>query len=403
MSVASAPSSVSVSGARLTPAEFCPDQFGIYVHWPFCAAKCPYCDFNSHVRHAPVDQARYLAAYRREIATLAAHMPGRQVTSIFLGGGTPSLMAPETVGGLLEAIAAHWPVAADAEVTLEANPSSVEADRFRGYRAAGVNRVSLGVQALNDADLKRLGRIHDVAEARRAITLARETFPRLSFDLIYARPDQTAEAWAAELKEAIALSADHLSLYQLTIEEGTPFFALHEKGRLVVPDGDRSADLYLLTQEITAAAGLPAYEVSNHAVPGAESRHNLVYWRGAPYVGIGAGAHGRLDVGPVRIATATERTPERWLDRVETTGSGLVEWTRLTADEVADEVLLMGLRLGEGVVPDRIAALSGRRFDAARIDTFVAEGLLHRLPGGRIAATAAGRMVLNALIAGIAP
>ncbi len=393
----------SVPGARLTPAEFCADQFGIYVHWPFCAAKCPYCDFNSHVRHGAVDQARFRAAYLREIETFAAHMPGRQVTSIFFGGGTPSLMAPETVGGILDAIAARWPVADDAEVTLEANPSSVEAGRFRGYRAAGVNRVSLGVQALNDPDLKRLGRIHDVAEARRAIALARETFPRLSFDLIYARPEQTAAAWEAELKEAIALSADHLSLYQLTIEEGTPFFALHEKGRLVVPDGDRSADLYCLTQEVTAAAGLPAYEVSNHAVPGAESRHNLVYWRGAPYIGVGAGAHGRLDVGPVRIATATERSPEAWLRRVEETGSGLVDWTRLETDEVADEVLLMGLRLTEGIRPAHIAALSGRPFAAERIDGLVAQGLLAHLPGGRIAATSEGRMVLNALIAEIAP
>ncbi|MGH2342036.1 radical SAM family heme chaperone HemW [Segnochrobactraceae bacterium EtOH-i3] len=387
----------------MTPAEFCPDQFGIYVHWPFCAAKCPYCDFNSHVRHAAVDQARFLAAYRRELATFAAYMPGRQVTSIFFGGGTPSLMEPETVAGVLEAIAAHWPVAADAEVTLEANPSSVEAARFRGYRAAGVNRVSLGVQALNDPDLKRLGRIHDVAEARRAIALARETFPRLSFDLIYARPDQTPAAWEAELKEAIALSADHLSLYQLTIEEGTPFHALHARGRLVVPDGDRSADLYLLTQEVTAAAGLPAYEVSNHAVPGAESRHNLVYWRGAPYVGIGAGAHGRLDVGPVRVATSTERSPEGWLARVEDSGSGLIDWTPLETAEVADEVLLMGLRLREGIRPDRIAALSGRSFDTARIAALVGDGLLAELPGGRLAATAEGRMVLNALIAEIAP
>lgn len=397
------PAAGFVTGGRLTPAEFRPDQFGIYVHWPFCAAKCPYCDFNSHVRHGGVDEARFLAAYLREIATLAAHMPGREVTSIFLGGGTPSLMAPATVGAILDAIAAHWPVAADAEVTLEANPSSVEADRFRGYRAAGVNRVSLGVQALNDADLKRLGRIHDLTEALRAIRLARETFPRLSFDLIYARPDQTAAQWAAELKQAIDLSADHLSLYQLTIEEGTPFFSLHARGKLVIPDGDRAADLYLLTQEVTAAAGLPAYEVSNHAVPGAESRHNLVYWRGAPYVGIGAGAHGRLDVGPVRIATATERTPERWLARVEETGSGLVDWTRLAPEEVADEVLLMGLRLDEGIDPDRIGALSGRTFDRERIASLVDSGLLVWRPDGRLAATAEGRMVLNALIAEIAP
>ena len=263
--------------------EYRPDNrspgFGVYVHWPFCAAKCPYCDFNSHVRHQPVDQERFARAFATELATMRERTGPRTVTSIFLGGGTPSLMQPGTVGAILEAVASNWTVPDGIEVTLEANPSSVEAGRFRGYRAAGVNRVSLGVQALNDADLKFLGRLHDVDDALAAIELARETFPRLSFDLIYARPGQTPDAWRAELETAIGYAADHLSLYQLTIEEGTPFHALHAARKFAVPDGDHAADLYALTQEVTAARGLPAYEISNHARPGAESRHNLTYWR----------------------------------------------------------------------------------------------------------------------------
>ncbi len=249
--------------------------FGVYIHWPFCAAKCPYCDFNSHVRHEPVDQERFAAAFAREIATMRDRTGPRAVTSIFIGGGTPSLMKPETVGAVLDAVAANWSVPDGIEVTLEANPSSVEAERFRGYRAAGVNRVSLGVQALDDRDLRFLGRLHDVDEALDAIGLARDIFPRLSFDLIYARPGQTPEAWEAELERAIGYAADHLSLYQLTIEEGTPFFALHAARKFAVPDADHAAELYALTQSVTAAHGLPAYEISNHARPGAESRHNL--------------------------------------------------------------------------------------------------------------------------------
>ncbi len=268
--------------------------FGVYIHWPFCAAKCPYCDFNSHVRHQPVDQARYVQAFKAELAAMRARTGPRVVRSIFLGGGTPSLMEPATVGAILDAVSRHWTVPHGAEVTLEANPSSVEAERFRGYRAAGVNRVSLGVQALNDPDLRFLGRLHDVDQALHAIRLARETFPRLSFDLIYARPRQTVEAWTAELERAIALAADHLSLYQLTIEEGTRFHALHAAGKIVVPDADLAADLYEVTQAVTAARGLPAYEVSNHARPGAESRHNLIYWRYGEYVGVGPGAHGTV-------------------------------------------------------------------------------------------------------------
>ncbi|MBA4785665.1 MAG: coproporphyrinogen III oxidase, partial [Rhizobiales bacterium] len=307
--------------------------FGIYLHWPFCAAKCPYCDFNSHVRHQPVDQARFAAAMLREMETMRRMSGPKTVTSVFLGGGTPSLMDPATVQTVIDGISRHWHMPDGIEITMEANPSSVEAERFRGYRAAGVNRVSLGVQALNNTDLRFLGRLHDVDDALKAIKLAREIFPRMSFDLIYARPRQTIAAWEAELKEAISYAVDHLSLYQLTIEEGTPFYGLHKAGKLIVPDGDESADLYEATQEITARHGMPAYEVSNHARPGAESRHNLTYWRYGDYAGIGPGAHGRLTRGPYKIATATERRPEAWLDLVERQGHGMVDEEELGRDE----------------------------------------------------------------------
>jgi oxygen-independent coproporphyrinogen-3 oxidase len=376
--------------------------FGVYVHWPFCAAKCPYCDFNSHVRHSPPDQARYAAAFAREIATMAARAPGRTVTSIFLGGGTPSLMEPKTVGAILDAVAAHWPVAEGAEVTLEANPSSVEAERFRGYRAAGVNRVSLGVQALNDADLRFLGRLHNVEEALRAIELARATFPRLSFDLIYARPGQTPEAWGAELKRALGLAADHLSLYQLTIEEGTPFAALYKAGKLKVPDDDAAADLYAMTQAVCDAAGLPAYEISNHAVPGAESRHNLVYWRYGEYAGIGPGAHGRLLQEDGRHATAAEKRPEAWLEKVEAWGDGLAADEVLTREEEGDEMLLMGLRLAEGIDLARYRTLAGRPLDPARLTDLAAHGMVEAMGGDRVRATRAGFFVLDAVVADLA-
>ncbi len=376
--------------------------FAVYVHWPFCAAKCPYCDFNSHVRHAPPDQPRFAAAFAREIAATAARAPGRTVTSIFLGGGTPSLMEPATVGAILDAIAARWTVAPDAEVTLEANPSSVEAERFRGYRAAGVNRLSLGVQALNDPDLKFLGRLHNVEEALRAIELARATFPRLSFDLIYARPGQTPEAWRRELGEALSRACDHLSLYQLTIEHGTPFFALRDAGKLVVPDDNAAADLYAVTQEVCDAAGLPAYEISNHAVPGAECRHNLAYWRYDEYAGIGAGAHGRLRLADGRHATATERAPEAWLEKVESWGDGLVVDDVLTPEEEGDEMLLMGLRLAEGIDLDRYRRLTGRDLDPARLADLLDHGMVERMGGGKLRATRAGFFVLDAVVADLA-
>ncbi len=376
--------------------------FGVYVHWPFCAAKCPYCDFNSHVRHDPPDQARFAAAFAREIAVLAERAPGRKVTSIFIGGGTPSLMQPATVGAILDAVAAHWPVAPDVEVTMEANPSSVEAERFRGYRAAGVNRLSLGVQALNDRDLKFLGRLHDSAQALQAIAIARATFPRLSFDLIYARPGQTPAAWEAELAQALTLAADHLSLYQLTIEPGTPFFALHEAGKLAVPDDDAGAELYGVTQAVCDAAGLPAYEISNHAVPGGECRHNLVYWRYGEYAGVGPGAHGRLRQADGRHALAAERAPEVWLEKVEAWGDGIVVDDLLTSEEEGDEMLLMGLRLAEGIDLDRYCRLAGRVLDPARLSDLIANGMVERTDGGFLRATRAGFYVLDAVVADLA-
>jgi putative oxygen-independent coproporphyrinogen III oxidase len=384
-------------------ASLTPDPgFGVYLHWPFCAAKCPYCDFNSHVRHQPVDEERFVAAFAREMATTRARTGARHVSSIFLGGGTPSLMAPRTVGALLDAVATHWSIDGDAEITLEANPSSVEAERFRGYRAAGVNRVSLGVQALNDADLRFLGRLHDVAQARHAVDLARATFPRLSFDLIYGRPGQTAEAWDVELREAIAMAADHLSLYQLTIEEGTRFHALHAAGKIQMPDPAHAADLYQTTQDTTSALGLPAYEVSNHARPGAESRHNLVYWRYGEYAGIGPGAHGRFVEGARRVVTIAEKMPETWLNLVEARGHGEVDAEVLTRSEEADEFLLMGLRLSEGIDLDRYERLSGRPLSTKRIAILQDEGLVASVGNSRLRVTAAGMIVLNAVVADLA-
>ncbi len=376
--------------------------FGIYVHWPFCASKCPYCDFNSHVRHAPVDEARFVAAFKRELAHMAGMSGAREVGSVFFGGGTPSLMKPQTVGAILEAIAAHWTLAPDAEVTLEANPTSVEAGRFRGYRAAGVNRVSLGVQALNDADLRRLGRLHSAAEALQAVAIARSIFERYSFDLIYARPHQTPQDWAAELEGAIDHAVEHLSLYQLTIEPGTWFERLYAAGKLVVPDAEAARVLYETTQEVCARRGLPAYEVSNHARPGAESRHNLVYWRYGDYAGVGPGAHSRLGVAGKRLGLSTERAPEDWLRLVEARGHGIVEEEAILPEMQADEFLVMGLRLTEGIDPARYAAIAGRSLDPARIGDLVAHGMVETMEGGRIRVTPGGFPVLDAVVADLA-
>ena len=376
--------------------------FGVYVHWPFCQSKCPYCDFNSHVRHAAVDEERFKRAFVTEIATTAARVPGRTVSSIFLGGGTPSLMQPATVGAILDAVGKHWKVAPDAEVTLEANPSSVEAGRFRGYRAAGVNRVSLGVQSLDDSALKALGRLHNAREALDAVAVARKTFDRYSFDLIYARPDQRPATWKPELTRALSEAGEHLSLYQLTIEPDTPFFALHESGKLVVPDEDTARDLYDMTQDICSRAGLPAYEISNHARPGAECRHNLIYWRSHEYAGVGPGAHGRLDIDGKRHAIATERRPEAWLMRVEEGGHGVVTDETLIRQERADEFLLMGLRLAEGVDLDRYAAVAGKPLDPVQIKTLAELGFIENDASGRLRVTQAGFPVLDAVVADLA-
>ena len=396
-------------GSRFSPAPdatLLPDTgepgFGIYVHWPFCAAKCPYCDFNSHVRHKPVDQDRFVSAFLREMDTMRQLSGAKVVTSVFLGGGTPSLMDPQTVGAILDGIARFWHVPDGIEITMEANPSSVEAERFRGYRAAGVNRVSMGVQALNDRDLKFLGRLHDVADALKAIRLAREIFPRMSFDLIYARPNQTVEEWEKELVEAISYAVDHLSLYQLTIEEGTAFYGLHKAGKLIVPDGDQSALLYEATQDITAQHGMTAYEVSNHAKPGAESRHNLTYWRYGDYAGIGPGAHGRLTTGGAKLATATERHPETWLEAVERDGHGIRDQEMLGVEEQSDELLLMGLRLREGVDLARWSDLSGRDLDPDKEDFLLQHGFIERLGNSRLRCTPSGMLILDSVVADLA-
>jgi len=377
--------------------------FALYVHWPFCLSKCPYCDFNSHVR-AGIDQARWRAALIREIDNAAAEEAAGfgPLISIFFGGGTPSLMDPATTEAVIERAATRWGLAGSVEITLEANPTSVEAGRLADFRAAGVNRVSLGVQALDDDSLKALGRGHSAAEALQAVRMAARLFDRYSFDLIYARPGQTKSAWEAELRRALDEAGDHLSLYQLTIEPGTAFDTLFRRGDLAVPDEESAAILYEKTQNIMTDAGLPAYEISNHAAPGAESRHNLVYWRGGDYVGIGPGAHGRITRDGRTIAYRRHRAPERWLTAVESDGISTAEAMPLDGNQRVAEILMMGLRLAEGVPADRFRALTGRDMDdvldARRAADLVDEGLLDFGADG-IAATAAGRQRLNALLA----
>jgi len=377
-------------------------KFGVYIHWPFCLSKCPYCDFNSHVRREPIDEPRFLRAFHQEITATGERTRGRTVSSIFFGGGTPSLMQPSTIAGVLNSIARQWRVADDAEITLEANPTSVEAERFRGYRAAGVNRVSLGVQSLDDRALAELGRMHTAREALDAVAVARTVFERYSFDLIYARPGQTPAAWASELKRALAEAGEHLSLYQLTIEPDTPFYALHAAGKLKTPQDDIARALYDTTQEICAARDLPAYEISNHARPGAECRHNLIYWRGHEYAGIGPGAHGRLDIDGDRHAIVAEKRPELWLARVEAHGDGIVSDELLTREEMCDEFLLMGLRLAEGISLEHYAELAGRPLDPERIATLREHGLVETTPAGRLRVTLPGFPVLDAVVADLA-
>jgi len=376
------------------------DPIALYVHWPFCVTKCPYCDFNSHVRET-VDAAAWQAALLADLAFEAARLPGRRLGSIFFGGGTPSLMPPATVAAIIDAATTHWTPTADIEITLEANPSSVEAGRFAGFAAAGVGRLSLGVQALDDAALKLLGRPHDVAAALAALDVAQANFDRVSFDLIYDRPGMTRELWQAELARALGFGTSHLSLYQLTIEPGTRFAALHARGQLVMPDEDTSADLFALTQAQTAAAGLPAYEISNHARPGHESRHNLTYWRYGDYAGIGPGAHGRRH----GTATLRRKKPEQWLASVTAAGHGMESETALTLLERATEALVMGLRLAEGLDSARFHTRSGMALadavDMATAQRLADAGLLS-LDAAGLRLTAAGWPLVNAVLRDIA-
>jgi putative oxygen-independent coproporphyrinogen III oxidase len=375
------------------------EPLAVYIHWPFCRSKCPYCDFNSHVRDG-IDTARWTRALLVDLDHHAELVPGREVGSVFFGGGTPSLMPPETVAALLERVHSRWAVTPDLEVTLEANPNSAEVGRFRDFAAAGVNRLSLGVQALDPAALRMLGRAHDRGEAIAAIEHARASFPRFSFDLIYARPDQSLAAWRRELDEALTLTGDHLSLYQLTIEHGTAFATLERRGELLVPAEEDAAALFETTQERLAAHGLPAYEISNHARPGAACRHNLAYWRYRDYVGVGPGAHGRLTRGDVKCATQQARAPERWLAAVEKAGTGIEEMAAIDRDSAVEEMLMMGLRLTEGVSRTRLEHAAGRDAEALFGDNLapLVEGGFLTLDRERLAATAAGQQRLNAVL-----
>ncbi|WP_208347139.1 radical SAM family heme chaperone HemW [Pseudaestuariivita rosea] len=374
--------------------------FGLYIHWPFCQAKCPYCDFNSHVV-CQIDQARWKAAYIQEIDRFAEETPGRILNTMFFGGGTPSLMDPDVVGAIIEKVRQSWPTSNDFEITLEANPSSVEAARFAAYRDAGVNRVSVGVQALNNNDLKRLGRLHSKDEAIKAIEIAKKSFERVSFDLMYGRQDQSAASWSSELTWAIDLAADHLSLYQLTIEDGTAFGDRYKIGRLRgLPDEDLSVHLFEITQEICDKAGLHAYEVSNHAKSDAESRHNLIYWKYGDYIGIGPGAHGRLTLNGNRFATETFKSPFQWLSQVE--GGQMESRTVLSLADQAAEYLMMSLRLTEGISINRYNKMTGQKLDSHQIDFLRSENLIN-IDQDRLCTTDRGRLVLNSVIETLMP
>lgn len=377
-----------------------PRGFGIYIHWPFCKAKCPYCDFNSHVRER-IEEGDWRDSYLKELAHYAALTPDRTVTSIFFGGGTPSLMDPKTAETVIDSVARHWRVANDIEITLEANPTSVEAGKLKGFRSAGVNRVSLGIQALDDADLKFLGRQHNQGEALAALDLAAGTFDRFTFDLIYARPGQTAAKWEKELARALTFAADHISLYQLTIETGTMFEQAYARGDFVLPDEDVQAELFELTQGMLGAAGLAAYEISNHARPGSESRHNLTYWRYGDYVGIGPGAHGRLTLDGRKLATRQHRAPERWLEMVAAQGHATRQQDEVPLEARISELSMMGLRLAEGIPLPRFEAETGRQFadclDPTRLRR-LGEGGFLEIRDGRLQATAAGRQRLDAVL-----
>ncbi|MDQ2094303.1 radical SAM family heme chaperone HemW [Rhodalgimonas zhirmunskyi] len=371
--------------------------FGFYVHWPFCASKCPYCDFNSHVA-AEIDESRWVRAYLSEIDRVARDLPDRVLTSVFFGGGTPSLMAPETVAAIIDRIRHHWPTVNDLEITLEANPGSVEAGRFRGYREGGVNRLSMGLQALNDADLRALGRLHTVDEALKAFDIARAHFDRVSFDMIYARQNQSLADWRQELERALSYAVDHLSLYQLTIEQGTAFGDRYNAGRLRgLPDDDLGAEMYEVTQEVTSKHGYGAYEVSNHAKSGSESRHNLVYWRYGDYAGIGPGAHGRMTIGGQKYTTETPLAPLAWLKAAEA-GKGETLRNALSGEEQAREYLMMGLRITEGIDLKRYSCLSGTELPSEKLSHLEEIGMITQTRDN-LRVTPAGRMVLNAVIA----
>jgi oxygen-independent coproporphyrinogen-3 oxidase len=376
------------------------DSLALYIHWPFCLAKCPYCDFNSHVRET-IPEARFAAALRRELAFEAARIGPRRLTSIFFGGGTPSLLSPEHAGALIEDAKTLFTPDPDIEITLEANPTSIEAGRFAGYAAAGVNRVSIGIQSFDEDALKFLGREHTAGQAIAALELGRKIFPRLSFDLIYARPGQTETAWRAELATALSLAADHLSLYQLTIEQGTKFATLYARGDFALPDEDLAAALYDATAQAAAKFGLAPYEISNYAVPGRESRHNLAYWRYQDYAGIGPGAHGRLTFGGRLLAMSRHRAPEIWADMVETTGTGTTVEDEIAAGDRAREALIMGLRLAEGVSLAGFEARTGIKLpdaiDQKILSQCVDEGYL-TLTSSTLTATAEGRKRLDAIL-----
>ncbi len=376
-----------------------PAGFGLYIHWPFCLSKCPYCDFNSHAART-VDHERWRKALLRELAAFGALTQGRRLDSIFFGGGTPSLMEPSTVGALIDEAARLWSFAEGIEITLEANPGAAERERFAALRAAGVNRLSLGVQALNDKDLRFLGRRHSAAEALAALERAQSLFPRFSFDLIYARPEQTDTAWEAELKQALALSSGHLSLYQLGVEEGTPFAPRLARGDFSLPEEDLAVTLWDMTQEMCAQASMPAYEVSNHATPGNESRHNLLYWRGGDYVGVGPGAHGRLTLDGTFRASARTRAPSEWLEEVERSAPAMTAMSTLSARERAEEMLMMGLRLHKGIDRALFKEASGlavdELIDGQVLNALVAEGLVET--GAFLRLSDRGKIVLNAVL-----
>ena len=381
--------------------------FGVYVHWPFCMKKCPYCDFNSHVPNsrsigAAFDEREFVQSYLTELRHFAKIKPNEMVNSIFFGGGTPSLMSPQAVGAIIDEIAKLWTIKDEAEITLEANPNSVEVARFKGYKEAGINRISIGVQSLREEPLKALGRNHSVTEAKSAVAIAQNIFERTSFDLIYARPEQSLNDWQFELNEALDMAEGHISLYQLTIEQGTRFFDLHRDKKLIMPDADLSADFYELTNQLCAEAGYPAYEISNYAQKGQESLHNLLYWRYGEYVGIGPGAHSRLIIDDVRHAIAAEKLPQEWHKKTYANGHGIIVNDKLTWEEEGDELLLMGLRLSEGIDPKRFERLSGRVLSKNQIEDLMGYGFVEQLNNGFLRVTETGFSVLDAVVADLA-